>query len=189
MPDRTDPTPSEPFFTVGHSSRTLQEFVDLLRQSGVELLVDVRRLPGSARYPHFDEDALAASLRSVRVGFERAEGLTGRRPVSKDVPFEMNAWWENRSFHNYADHALSDDFRHALADLREQGHARRLAVMCSEAVWWRCHRRIIADHLLAHGEEVRHIVGRGHVDPARLSAGAVVGEGRRVTYPLPDDGA
>ena len=174
---------SEPFFTIGHSDRTLVEFVGLLQESGVELVVDVRRLPGSSRHPQFGEDELAVSLGRTGVGYRRAEGLTGRRPVSREVPLEVNAWWENRSFHNYADWALSDGFEHALDELRAQGRTRRSAVMCSEAVWWRCHRRIIADHLLAHGEDVRHILGRGHVDAAEPSAGAVVGIDGRVTYP------
>jgi len=99
------------------------------------------------------------------------------------VPFEVNAWWENRSFHNYADHALSEDFRAGLGELRAWERTQRLAVMCSEAVWWRCHRRIIADHLLALDADVRHILGPGHVDVAQLSAGAVIGPDGRVTYP------
>ncbi|MGC4932716.1 DUF488 family protein [Gordonia sp. DT30] len=174
---------SEPFFTIGHSTRALAEFIDLLQESGINLVVDVRRLPGSARYPQYDQDPLAASLAEVGIGYWRADGLTGRRPVSRDVPFEVNAWWENRSFHNYADHALSDDFRQALGALREQGRTRRAALMCSEAVWWRCHRRIIADHLLAHSEQVWHILGRGHVDSAQPSLGAVVGPDGEVRYP------
>lgn len=174
---------TEPFFTVGHSTRTLAEFIGLLEEPRVELVVDVRRLPGSARYPWFDQDPLSAALDEVGIRYRRAEGLTGRRPVSKDVPFEVNAWWENRSFHNYADHALSDEFRSALGDLREWGRARRAAVMCSEAVWWRCHRRIIADHLLAHDEDVRHILGVDHIDAARPSLGAAIDPHRDVTYP------
>ncbi|MEU3308934.1 DUF488 domain-containing protein [Nocardiopsis sp. NPDC006832] len=175
---------NEPFFTIGHSNRTLGEFVELLREPHVELIVDVRRLPGSTRYPWFDQDPLSAALGEVGIRYRRAEGLTGRRPVSKDVPFEVNAWWENRGFHNYADHALSDEFRSALAELREWGRTRRAAVMCSEAVWWRCHRRIIADHLLAHAEYVRHILGVDHIDAARPSPGAVIDPHRDVTYPV-----
>jgi uncharacterized protein (DUF488 family) len=97
---------SEPFFTVGHSDRTSTGFVELLQESGVERVVDVRRLPGSRRFPQFDEDALRETLAVAGIELCRATGLTGRRPVSKDVPFAVNAWWENRSFHNYADHAL-----------------------------------------------------------------------------------
>ncbi|MFD3687622.1 DUF488 family protein [Nocardiopsis sp. NPDC058631] len=174
---------SEPSFTIGHSNRTLAEFIELLQESHVELVVDVRRLPGSARYPQFDQDTLSVVLGEAGIRYRRAEGLTGRRPVSKDVPFEVNAWWENRSFHNYADHALSDGFRSTLAELREWGRTRRSAVMCSEAVWWRCHRRIIADHLLARDEDVRHILGPGHIDAAQLSPGAFTDPHGNVTYP------
>ncbi|MBE2998536.1 DUF488 domain-containing protein [Nocardiopsis sp. HNM0947] len=180
------------FFTVGHSNRTLAEFTGLLQEHGITLVVDVRRLPGSARYPQFDEDTLAGALADLGTTLRRAEELTGRRPVSKDVPFEVNGWWRNRSFHNYADHALSEGFGRALELLREWGHERPTAVMCAEAVWWRCHRRIIADHLIARGEDVFHVLGPGRGEPARLSAGAVVGgdgggEGggfrKVVTYP------
>ena len=174
---------SEPFFTIGHSTRTLDEFLGLLHASGIVRVVDVRKLPGSTRYPQFDQDALAASLEASGIGYEHAKDLTGRRPVSRDVPFEVNAWWENRSFHNYADHAQSQEFSRTLDHLRERGRAERTAFLCSEAVWWRCHRRIIADHLLARGETVHHILGPDHVDPAQLSRGAVVGPDRGVTYP------
>ena len=170
--------------TIGHSTRTLAEFTDLLEWNGVGHVVDVRRLPGSARYPHFDHEALGAALADLDIALTRSEPLTGRRPVSTTVPFEVNAWWDNRSFHNYADHALSDEFRDALAALRAAAGARPTAVMCSEAVWWRCHRRIIADHLIAAGEPVGHIMAPGKVVPAVLSAGAVPDAGR-VTYPRP----
>lgn len=174
---------SEPIFTIGHSTRTFAEFADLLRDSGVQLIVDVRKLPGSNRYPQFDQDRISASLGDAGVGYRYAQALTGRRTVSTEVPFEVNAWWKNRSFHNYADHAMSDDFRSALSELREWARTSRIAVMCSEAVWWRCHRRIIADHLISHNETVRHIIGPGHVDTAQLSAGGVVGPAGTVTYP------
>lgn len=174
----------EPFLTIGHSTRSLVEFLDLLGSSGVELIVDVRRLPGSRRYPHFDQDALCRSLAEAGVGYRRAEGLAGRRRVSRTVPFETNAWWQNRSFHNYADHALSDEFAGDLGRLREWGQAQRVALMCSEAVWWRCHRRIIADHLLARNEAVQHILGPGQLSAAQLSPGAVIGSGG-VTYSAP----
>ncbi len=173
----------EPFFTIGHSTHTLDEFAGLLHESDIELVVDVRKLPGSKRYPQFNQDALALGLEDAGVRYRREEALTGRRPVSRDVPSGVNGWWENRSFHNYADHALSDEFAGALDDLRDIGHNSRVALMCSEAVWWRCHRRIIADHLLASGEDVRHILGPGHVDLAILSSGAVIGRRGQVAYP------
>lgn len=163
------------FFTVGHSNRSSAEFIDLLREAGVELLVDVRRLPGSNRYPHFNQDALAAALDEAGIGYTRLDGLGGRRSASKTIPPEVNGWWENRSFHNYADHALSPEFAEALENLISEGRERLTAVMCSEAVWWRCHRRIIADHLLARGEDVRHIMGPGKMERLvqRLHSGQV----------------
>ncbi|GAB3818978.1 DUF488 domain-containing protein [Tessaracoccus terricola] len=170
-------------FTIGHSNRPLQEFTDLLREHDIALVVDVRRLPGSKRNPWFNDDALAASLADLGIDYRWSQGLTGRRRVSKDVPFEVNAWWENRSFHNYADHALGAEFREALEELLRWAPEAATAVMCSEAVWWRCHRRLIADHLLARGIDVRHIVGPGRAEPARLSEGAVVSEGDVVKYP------
>lgn len=174
---------SQRFFTVGHSNHTSDEFTESLHAHGIELVVDVRRLPGSSRHPQFDEDALSSILTEAGIRFRRAQGLTGRRPADKHVPPEVNAWWKNQSFHNYADHALSDDFRRALAELRDWGREHRVSVMCSEAVWWRCHRRIIADHLLARGEEVTHVLGANRAEDARLSPGAVVSDTGGVTYP------
>lgn len=174
---------AEPLFTIGHSTRTVDEFLELLDAFGVERVVDVRKLAGSARHPQFNEDVLSASLADAGVDYRRAAALTGRRPVSREVPLDVNGWWQNRSFHNYADHALSDEFRRALGDLRIESRGTRLTIMCSEAVWWRCHRRIIADHLLAHGDDVRHILGVERAEPALLSEGAVIGGDLAVTYP------
>lgn len=171
-----------PFFTVGHSDRPIDDFLALLRSAGIENVVDVRRLPGSRRHPHFDEDSLRESLGAVEIRLDRIPELGGRRPVSKDVPFETNAFWQNRSFHNYADHALSKDFLTGIEELLALGRERRTTVMCSEAVWWRCHRRIIADHLLARGEDVFHLMDGGRQHPAELTEGAVIESGG-VVYP------
>lgn len=173
---------AQPFFTVGHSVRSIEEFIALLQTADIELVVDVRKLPGSRRHPQFDEDALRQSLDEAGIGFDRIVELTGRRPVSKEVPFETNAFWQNRSFHNYADHALSAQFRSGLDELIRHGQQKRTTVMCSEAVWWRCHRRIIADHLLAHGQQVFHLMDSGRQVPAELTAGAVV-DRNTVVYP------
>ena len=172
-----------PFFTIGHSNRELGEFLALLEGNAIEQVADVRKLPGSSRYPQFDADALEAALGERGIGFLRLEGLTGRRPVSREVPFEVNAWWQNRSFHNYADHALSAGFREALASLRRSGSGLRTAVMCSEAVWWRGHRRIIADHLPVAGEEEVHLIGQDPPPRAGLGAGAGGGGDGAGTYP------
>lgn len=180
-------------FTVGHSSRSFEEFSALLDEHGIERIVDVRRLPGSNRHPQFNQDALAAALADGGIRYSWAEDLTGRRNVSTSVPFATNAWWQNRSFHNYADHAYSSpEFGTALAHLAGLGETERVAVMCSEAVWWRCHRRIIADYLLAARRRVTHILGPSQSSNASLSTGAVLSDDDRITYPepspIPQDG-
>lgn len=172
-----------PIYTIGHSNHSLEDFLGLLTEAGVEALVDVRKLAGSRKYPHFNDDMLATELPRNGVSYRRSEGLTGRRTVSRTVPFEVNGNWRNRSFHNYADHALSEEFAVSLQELRDAAHLEVTAVMCSEAVWWRCHRRIIADHLLAAGEDVRHIMGPGQTPAAKYNEGAVVGGDGKVRYP------
>ncbi|WP_336645199.1 DUF488 domain-containing protein [Microbacterium sp. USHLN186] len=170
--------------TVGHSTHPLEEFLDLLAHAEVGTLVDVRRLPGSNRFPWFNSDALEQSLSERGIRYLRIEQLAGRRNVQRDVPDEVNALWRNRSFHNYADYALSAVFAAGLDELIALVGSTpgRPAVMCSEAVWWRCHRRIIADHLLARGIEVGHLMPGGRVTPAALTPGAVAADGA-VHYP------
>ncbi|MDN5964576.1 MAG: DUF488 domain-containing protein [Actinomyces sp.] len=171
--------------TIGHSTRTLEEFTEILESHGITTVVDIRRIPGSAHCPQFDADTLARHLGGHGMELRRLEALTGRRGVSCTIPFEVNAWWRNRSFHNYADHALSAPFRSDLSQVRDWGARTPTVLMCAEAVWWRCHRRIIADHLLAQGDEVLHILDLHHCDPARLSEGARIAPGpdHQVTYP------
>ena len=174
-------------YTVGHSNLDFDDFIAMLSAAGVKSIVDVRKLPGSRKYPWFNDDHLAAHLPEHGIAYSRSEGLTGRRNVSRTVPFEVNGNWRNRSFHNYADHALGDEFARALAELRDQAAETPTAVMCSEAVWWRCHRRIIADHLIAHGDEVGHIMGTtadgASISNATLNDGAVIGDDLLVRYP------
>lgn len=174
--------------TIGHSDRTSEEFLDLLTDHAAEVLVDVRRLPGSRAQPQFDADALTAALEEAGIEYRRLMGLTGRRPVSHDVPFETDAWWSNRSFHNYADHALGEEFRTDLDMLIAWAGERCTVLMCAEAGWWRCHRRIIADHLIARDRPVTHIMGRAADGRSKdveavLSEGAVAGDDGTVTYP------
>lgn len=175
------------FLTIGHSNHSLEELIDLLVDNAAEVVVDVRKLPGSNANPQFNADTLVDSLAEVGVELRRLDGLTGRRPVSKEIDFEVNGWWRNRSFHNYADHALSQEFRQDFDQLVEWGTKSRCVLMCSEAVWWRCHRRIIADNLLAHDFAVDHVLGKNQVAAAELSAGAVVGKDGTVTYPANDE--
>lgn len=170
-------------FTIGHSTRELEEFIGLLEEHSIQLVVDVRKLPGSKRYPQFNADTLAEVLSDHDIELSRSPGLTGRRNVSKDIDFGVNSWWQNRSFHNYADHALSEKFHTALDELRKMSAQQNTAIMCSEAVWWRCHRRIIADYLLAHDHAVVHIMGPGQHMTAELSDGAVPQPDGTMLYP------
>ena len=174
---------TNPFFTVGHSNRSITEFIDILRDASIGLVVEMRRLPESRAYPQFDSDRLAASLAEVQIAYEHVKPLGGRRGRVDAVPAQTNGAWRNRSFHNYADYALSQEFRKGLDRLLELGTKRRCAIMCSEAVWWRCHRRIVADHLLARGEDVFHLMGKGRPQQAEPTTGAVFRQDGSVIYP------
>jgi uncharacterized protein (DUF488 family) len=169
-------------FTVGHSTRSVPEFAELLRRGDVSLVVDVRTVPRSRHNPQFNEDVLGAELAEYQIGYTRIAALGGLRGRSADVPKAVNANWRNESFHNYADYALSAGFTEAFAELLALGSERRCAIMCAEAVWWRCHRRIIADYLLARGRTVFHLMGGDRIEPARLTPGAEIADGK-VVYP------
>ena len=171
------------FFTIGHSTRTIVEFVDLLRESGVGLVIDVRSMPRSRTNPQFNQETLAVTLAPFQIGYEHISELGGLRGKSRDAESSPNSFWRVRSFRNYADYALTAPFATGLARLRERGAEQRCVVMCAEAVWWRCHRRIIADYLLAAGEQVMHILGKSHVDVASLTPGAVIRNDETVVYP------
>lgn len=169
-------------FTVGHSTRSIPEFAEILRDAGVRLVVDVRTVPKSRTNPQYNEDVLGDHLQPWQIAYARIAGLGGLRGKSKTVPPEVNDYWENQSFHNYADYALSEDFRQGLDELEAIAAERPTAIMCAEAVWWRCHRRIIADYLLTEGKEVIHLMGNGRSEPARLTPAATERDGRLV-YP------
>ncbi len=172
-----------PFFTIGHSTRAIDEFVELLAESQVALVVDVRTIPRSRTNPQYNADVLPASLAEHQIGYEPIAALGGLRGRKTGVLPAVNAFWQNQSFHNYADYAMGADFRAGLSRLRELGRTRRCAIMCAEAVWWRCHRRIIADYLIASGETVLHILSRGHVEPARLTEAASQAADGSLAYP------
>ena len=172
-----------PFFTIGHSDRSLDEFVGMLSAAGVTRVVDIRKLPGSRAHPQFDGSALASSLASFGIGYEHVAalgGLRGKAPASDPA---VNGFWTNRSFHHYADYAMTPAFRDGLERLIAQGREQACAMMCAEAVWWRCHRRIVADHLIARGEMVLHLMGKDRIEPARLTEGAVTASDGTVVYP------
>jgi uncharacterized protein (DUF488 family) len=177
---------THPFFTIGHSTRPIEDFLELLRDAGISVVADVRRFPGSRTNPQYGAPAFASALARAGIDYVHLPSLGGRRQPPPDVDPETNALWREPAFHNYADYALGDEFRSGLAALRELGRDRRCAVMCAEAVWWRCHRRIIADYLLAAGEQVFHILGQGHVEEAKPTGGARFGPAGTVTYPRDD---
>ena len=171
-----------PIFTVGHSTLSIDDFVNVLREGSVEMVVDVRTVPRSRTNPQYNEGLVGDSLAQYQVGYIRIAQLGGLRSRTKDTNPDTNALWRNRSFHNYADYALSTHFASGLTELLELSCERRCAIMCAEAVWWRCHRRIISDYLLVHGREVFHLMGRGNRDPAKLTPGAAP-DGNVVFYP------
>lgn len=171
------------FFTIGHSTRTVEELVRLLQEADVQLLVDVRTIPRSWTNPQYNQDVFPGTLAGFGLRYQHIAELGGRRGKSHDVSPDMNGFWMNQSFHNYADYALSEDFRAGLEQLLALGHRERCAIMCSEAVWWRCHRRIITDYLLAAGEDVFHILSEGHIDPATMTPEAVWHADGTITYP------
>jgi uncharacterized protein (DUF488 family) len=172
-----------PFFTVGHSTRSAEEFIGLLKASEIQVVVDVRTIPRSRRNPQFNKDALPDTLQEFQIGYEHMLELGGRRgkqPIGVPSP---NMFWTHESFRNYADYAMGEEFRAGLARLREVGHRRRSAIMCAEAVWWRCHRRIITDYLLLNAETVLHILGPGHVEPAAMTPAAQARGDGTLVYP------
>jgi uncharacterized protein (DUF488 family) len=166
-----------PIYTVGHSVHEPGPFMELLHAHDVELLVDVRRYPASRRVPQFNSRPLAQTLESGGVAYEHVEELGGRRSPVPDSP---NGAWRNDQFRGYADHMATPEFRAALERLL--GEKRRLAVMCAEARWTSCHRRLIADCLTARGREVLHIGSRGGLERHELTDFAVV-QGDELTYP------
>ncbi|HEX6309723.1 MAG TPA: DUF488 domain-containing protein [Longimicrobiales bacterium] len=168
------------FFTVGHSTRSAEEFLDILHAHGIRRLVDVRRFPGSRRHPHFSRESLARLLPAHGIAYDHAPDLGGRRTPAPDSP---NDGWRSASFRAYADYMQTPEFDRALGSLLAGADERVTAIMCAEAVHWRCHRQLIADALVARGHEVRNILSAERAEPHHLSPHARVGPGGTVTYP------
>lgn len=166
-------------YTVGHSTRTLDALVELLRAFEVTALVDIRTIPKSRHNPQFNGDTLGAQLRSRGIGYVHLSELGGLRRARQDSP---NGAWRNASFRGYADHMMTEEFEVGLAKLHALATERRVALMCAEAVPWRCHRSLVADAVTARGAQVEDIMSAKHAAPHRMTAFAVV-EGARVTYP------
>ena len=168
-------------WTIGHSTRPIQEFLDLLAKYQIQTIADVRSLPGSRKYPQYDQETLAATLAAHGVEYQWLKSLGGRRRAHPSSP---NTAWRNASFRGYADYMSSPEFAQGLDELRELASRSRTALMCAEAVWWRCHRSMIADALCAGGAHVLHIMDVKHCIAHPMTSPARVVRGQ-LTYTLP----
>lgn len=166
--------------TIGHSNHPLDRFLALLVQHEVEALVDIRRFPGSRKHPHFHRDNLAAVLPKTGLEYRWFEDLGGRRRKQRDD--SPNLGLENKSFRNYADYMLTNEFRDGVKKLLEIAQEKRTAILCAEGLFWQCHRRLVSDFLVANGVTVQHIMPSGQLRPHPLTRGAVIESGQ-VTYP------
>ena len=169
------------FWTIGHSTRAIEDFIAVLEANAIKLLIDVRSLPGSKRYPQFNKEALGDSLGKAGIRYEHFPELGGLRKPKKD---SRNTAWRNASFRGYADYMETEEFRKGvdrLVDLAEK--VGPVAIMCAEAVWWRCHRALISDFLKAHGAEVIHIVSATKTESHPFTSAARIVDGS-LTYAM-----
>lgn len=170
-------------FTIGHSTHPIDEFIAMLTASGVDFLVDVRAFPRSRTNPQYNSDTLSASLAEAEISYIHIKALGGRRWHPKGALPSKNTLWKNSSFRNYADYAETAEFHAGLEQLKKLSLDRSCAIMCAEAVWWRCHRRIITDYLLAATIPVVHIMGLNKTEPATLTKGAKTRPDGSILYP------
>lgn len=177
---------NQKIFTIGHAALPASDFGDLLRRQGIELLVDIRRHPGSRHAPQFGQEVLRLELEAAGIGYVHLVGLGGRR---KARPDSLNTAWRNASFRGYADYMETSEFRSGLLELEERARGHRIAIMCAESVWWRCHRSMVADALTADGWQVQHIMSDGLLRPHRLTAPARIVDGKLSYHELDDAGA
>ena len=161
-------------WTVGHSTRPIEELIEALRSFGIKVLVDVRSFPGSKRYPQFNKENLNASMAEAAIDYQHLPELGGRRRAKPD---SLNMTWRNESFRGYADYMETEAFRDGILRLLEIARVSRTAIMCSEAVWWRCHRSLISDYLKVKGIEVNHIMRTGKSEPHPFTAAARIVNG------------
>lgn len=161
-------------YTIGHSTRSIEEFSGLLEHYKISLLADVRSYPGSSRYPHFNKEFLVRSLAEMHIDYLHIKELGGRRSVRKD---SKNTAWRSKAFRGYADYMETPEFKIGISMLEHTAENRHTAFMCSEAVWWRCHRSLISDYLKAHGWKVLHILDKNkleehpYTEPAKIVQG------------------
>ncbi len=168
-----------PLFTIGHSTRPVAEFIEILEAYQIKKVVDIRTIPKSRHNPQFDEDALRRSLKAAKIGYIRMKGLGGLRHASKDSP---NTGWRNASFRGFADYMQTGEFEESLRKLLEVSEKQATAIMCAEAVPWRCHRSLVGDALLVRGARVKHIISARSCRDHALTPWAKV-KGARITYP------
>ncbi len=161
-------------WTIGHSTRSAEDFKKILVAYQIEALVDVRSFPGSRRYPQFNKQQLANAMQANGIAYFHLPELGGRRPTRKD---SGNTAWKNPSFRGYADHMETEEFQQGIARLLEIGAEKRPAIMCAEALWWRCHRSLISDFLKVRGVEVIHILDATHVEPHPYTSAARIIDG------------
>lgn len=176
---RQDTSHTLTIFTIGHSTRSIEEFIDLLKAHSIKLLVDVRRFPASRRYPHFNQATLARSLETAGIDYRHMTALGGRRPSKPD---SINLGWRNAGFRGYADYMQTEEFWGAVEEIMRYGERKRTAIMCAEAVPWRCHRNLISDALVIRGRPVSHILSASKVDHHTLTSFAKVSE-QKLLYP------
>lgn len=169
-------------YTIGHSTRSIDDFLALLTEFSVERLVDIRTLPGSKRYPQFNQENLSLSLKAAAIDYIYLKNLGGLR---KKPAKSINLGWHNLSFRNYADYMQTREFKAAVAELIQLAEEKTTAIMCAEAVPWRCHRSLVADALLVRDVDVKHIMSPTKANPAKLTAFANV-SGLNITYPTDD---
>ncbi len=170
-------------WTIGHSTRTIDEFISLLKENGIKLVADVRMFPGSKRYPQFGREALAKSLGESGIRYEHLPELGGRRKANPD---SRNTAWRNASFRSYADYMETEQFQKGIESLLDvASEAGPAAIMCAEAVWWRCHRSLIADYLKVRGMEAMHVLGANKVEPHPYTSAAQIVNGE-LSYGAPE---
>jgi uncharacterized protein (DUF488 family) len=172
-------------WTIGHSTHSLEAFAGILRAHRIEALADVRVMPGSRRYPHFNQETLAGALAKVDVEYVHLPNLGGRR---KSRPDSLNTAWRNEAFRGYADYMDTEEFRRGIEGLQKLAVEKRAAIMCAEAVWWQCHRALISDWLKVRGVEVLHILSENKVEPHPYTSAAQIIDGQ-LSYRAPREDA
>lgn len=179
--DADDSEPGLKVWTVGHSTRSIEKFLGLLAQYRIDTIADVRSFPGSRKYPQYGKEALGATLAAHALGYHWLQALGGRRHVSPDSP---NTAWRNASFRGYADYMTSGEFAQGLDQFLALASQSRTALMCAEAVWWRCHRSMIADALCVRGIQVVHILDANHSAVHPMTSPARIVDGHLTYLPL-----